>query len=96
MDFNWKDVPFDIGVSQLTEVQVEESFEDPFAVKLLPEEEAFGSRARFFNLGKTANGTGVISYYQSNGKSVRVIHARPFVEEENYFYLKKLNETLLK
>lgn len=95
MEFNWKDKPFSLDEQRLAEVDVEESFEDPFAVKIMPGDESFSGRARFFNLGKSAKGNGIISCYQTNGKVVRVIHARNFVEDENYFYLKRLNETLM-
>jgi uncharacterized DUF497 family protein len=95
MEFDWKDTPFDLEDSLLSTTDIEESFEDPFAVKLLPDGSGFSTRARYFNLGKSSAGKSVISYYTTNGKTIRVIHARRFVEEENYFYLKQLNETLL-
>lgn len=95
MEFDWSKKAFDLSESQLNESEVEESFEDPFSVKLLPDGSGFSNRARYFNLGKSSSGKSVISYYTTNGKVVRVIHARQFVDDENYFYLKQLNETLL-
>lgn len=95
MDFKWEDQSFDFEDSRLCREAVEESFEDPFSVKLMPDGSAFSVRSRYFNLGKSSKGEGIISCYQANGKVIRVIHARHFVEEENYFYLKKLNEILL-
>ena len=37
--------------SSLTQREIEESFEDPFAVRLLPDSPRFAVQARFFNLG---------------------------------------------
>jgi len=85
--------PFEMSAN-LTEREVEESFEDPFAVKLLPDSARFSVQARFFNLGMSAGGTGVLSVYRTNGKMVRVIHARPFELEEQFFYQRKVNQSL--
>lgn len=85
--------PFEMSAN-LTEREVEESFEDPFAVKLLPDSARFSVQARFFNLGMSAGGTGVLSVYRTNGKMVRVIQARPFELEEQFFYQRKVNQSL--
>jgi uncharacterized DUF497 family protein len=73
---------------------IEESFEDPFAVRLMPDSRRFASQARFFNLGKSAGGKGVISFYRTNGKMIRVLLARPFTAEEQFFYERKVNQML--
>jgi uncharacterized DUF497 family protein len=78
----------------LTRQEVEESFEDPFAVRLLPDTPRFSVQARFFNVGMSASGVGVFSVYRTNGKQVRVIHARPLEPEERFFYQRKLDQTL--
>jgi hypothetical protein len=78
----------------VTAQSIEESFEDPFAVKLLPDGSRFSVQARFFNLGMTPDGLGVFSLYRTNGKQVRVIHARAFETEEYFFYQRKLNQSL--
>ena len=93
MEFDWNNPPFELN-SSLTQRDIEESFEDPFAVRLLPDSPRFSVQARYFNLGKAANGTGLFSVYRTNGKQVRVIYARPFVAEEQFFYQRKLNQTL--
>lgn len=93
MEFDWNNSPFEPNGS-LTQREVEESFEDPFAIKLLPDSPRFSVQARFFNLGRSANGAGVFSVYRTNGKQVRVILARPFDPEEQFFYQRKLNQTL--
>jgi uncharacterized protein len=93
MEFDWNNLPFDWD-SSLTPQDVEESFEDPFAVKLLPDTSRFSVQARFFNLGRSANGIGIFSVYRTNGKQVRVILARQFDPEEQFFYQRKLNQAL--
>lgn len=93
MEFDWNNTPFEWDGS-LTPRDVEESFEDPFAVRLLPDSSRFAAQARFFNLGKSASGLGIFSVYRTNGKQIRVIYARIFVQEEQFFYQRKLNKTL--
>jgi len=93
MEFDWNNLPFDVE-SSLTQREIEESFEDPFAVKLLPDSARFAVQARFFNLGLSASGTGVFTIYRTNGKQVRVIYARPFQPEERFFYQRKMDQTL--
>lgn len=93
MEFDWNNPPFALD-SSLSQREIEESFEDPFAVKLLPDSPRFAVQARYFNLGMTASGTGVFSIYRTNGKSVRIIHARLFQPEERFFYQRKMDQTL--
>jgi hypothetical protein len=78
----------------LTQREIEESFEDPFVVRLMPDTPRFGVQARFFNLGMSAAGIGVYSVYRTNGKQVRVLLARPFEPEERFFYQRKMDQTL--
>ena len=93
MEFDWNSSPFEWD-SSLTPRDVEESFEDPFAIRLLPDSPRFSAQARYFNLGRSASGIGVFSVYRTNGKQIRVILSRPFVPEEQFFYQRKLNQML--
>ena len=93
MEFDWNSPPFSVDGS-LTQREIEESFEDPFAVRLLPDSPRFSVQARVFNLGMSAGGVGVFSVYRTNGKQVRVIHARAMEPEERFFYQRKLDQTL--
>jgi len=88
MEFDWYNPQFE-WTESLTVQDVEESFEDPFAVRLLPDSSRFSVQARFFNLGKSVRGTGVFSVYRTNGKQLRVIYARPFEPEEHFFYQRR-------
>ncbi len=93
MEFDWNNTPFDLG--SLTHQEIEESFEDAFAVRLLPDSPRFGVQARFFNLGLSAGGIGIFSVYRTNGRQTRVLFARPFETEERFFYQRKMEQTLL-
>jgi len=93
MEFDWNNPPFNLN-SSLTLREIEESFEDPFAVRVLPDSARFSVQARFFNLGMSAGGTGIFSVYRTNGKQVRIIHARQFQPEERFFYQRKMDQTL--
>ena len=92
MEFDWNNTPFELG--SLNQREVEESFEDPCAVRLMPDTPRFGVQARFFNLGMSAGGVGIYSVYRTNGRLVRVILARPFEPEERFFYQRKMDQTL--
>ena len=92
MEFDWKNLPFD--ASSLTQREIEESFEDPFAVKLLPDSPRFTVQARFFNLGMSVGGVGIFSVYRTNGKQIRVVFARAFEPEERFFYQRRMDQTL--
>jgi hypothetical protein len=89
MEFDWNNQPFDLD-SSLTQREIEESFEDPFAVRLLPDSSRFGVQARFFNLGMSAGGIGIFSVYRTNGKLVRVL-ARPAVRAGRAVFLPAQN-----
>ena len=93
MEFDWNNPPFNLD-SSLTLQEIEESFEDPFAVRLLPDSPRFSVQARFFNLGVAAGGAGIFSVYRTNGKQIRIIFARPFEPEERFFYQKKVDHML--
>jgi uncharacterized DUF497 family protein len=93
MDFDWNTPPFNLS-SMLSIAEIEESFEDPFAIQLMPDSTRFNAQARYFNLGMSARGHGVFSVYRTNGKQTRVIFARPFEPEERFFYERKMNQSL--
>ena len=93
MEFDWNNPPFELDGS-LTQREIEESFEDPFAIRLLPDSPRFGVQARFFNLGMSAGGIGICSVYRTNGRVARVLHALVFEPEERFFYQRKLDHTL--
>jgi hypothetical protein len=93
MEFNWDNTPFEPN-NFLSRKDIEESFEDPFAVRLMPDSPRFGAKARYFNLGVSAGGSGVFSVYHTNGKQIRVLYARHFQPEEKFFYERKMERNL--
>jgi hypothetical protein len=93
MEFDWNNPPFELDGS-LTQREIEESFEDAFAVRLLPDSPRFSVQARFFNLGLSAGGIGVFSVYRTNGRLIRVLYSRVFEPEERFFYQRKMDQTL--
>ena len=93
MEFDWSNPPFEMS-NFLTQKDIEESFEDPFAVRLMPDSPRFGAQSRYFNLGMSASGSGVFSVYHTNGKRIRVLHARHFQPEEKFFYERKMEQNL--
>jgi uncharacterized protein len=92
MDFDWIDVSFDL--TTVTPRDIEETFEDPFSLKLLPDAHEDASTARYYNLGKALTGRGVFSVFWTDGKRYRIIFARPMTQVENDFYERKKNEDL--
>ena len=92
MEFDWIDSSFD--VKALLPREIEESFEDPFSVRLVPDAKPFTAQARYFSLGRTLSGKGIFCIYRSNGNQTRVICARPFTDEENHLYERKKQENV--
>ena len=91
MEFDWLDAPFDLH--KLSPKEIEESFEDPFSLRLMPEVEIAGAgHARYFNLGKSVDGRGVFTIFWSDGKRIRCIQAREMTPEEESFFERKTLE----
>jgi len=88
MEFDWGSCDFQ-PEGNLKMKDVEESFEDPFAVRLLPDAARFAQQARYFNLGRATKGAGVFTVYRTNGKQLQIILARTFEPEEGFFYEKQ-------
>ena len=91
MDFDWLDAPFDLR--KISPKEIEESFEDPFSLRLLPDESATASSdARYFNLGKSLSSRGIFSVFWTDGKKYRVILSRQMTPVELTFYDRKNSE----
>ena len=90
MEFDWLDVPFDLH--KIAPKEIEESFEDPFSFRLLPESSNERGDARYFNLGKAVGEKKIFSVFWTDGKKYRVILAREMTSEEAGFYDRKSSE----
>jgi hypothetical protein len=42
----------------------------------------------------SAGGVGIFSVYRTNGRLIRVLHARVFEPQERFFYQRKMDQTL--
>ena len=90
MEFDWLDAPFDLR--KITPKEIEESFEDPFSLRLMPETVEDNEKARYFNLGKSVGDRGIFTVFWTDGKRYRAIHARELTPEEATFYERKNSE----
>lgn len=92
MEFDWIDCHFDL--KKVTPGEIEEAFEDPFSVRLLPEFASGEKDTRFFALGKTLASRYLFSVFWTDGKRYRVILSRDMTDEEQGFYERKNAEWL--
>jgi uncharacterized protein len=90
MDFDWLDAPFDLR--KISPKEIEESFEDPFSLRLLPDNDSTADNARYYNLGKSISNNGIFSVFWTDGKKYRVILSRLMTPEELNFYERKNSE----
>jgi uncharacterized DUF497 family protein len=91
MEFDWLDAPFDLH--KVAPKEIEETFEDPFGLRLMPDVEIAGpGHVRYFNLGKCLSGRGIFSIFWTDGKKFRCISARDMTPEELSFYERKNQE----
>jgi uncharacterized DUF497 family protein len=90
MDFDWLGASFPLA--GLSPRDIEESLEDPFSLKLLPEDQADGSQARYYNLGKSLDGRAVFSVFWTDGKRYRIVFARNMTASEHEFFERKKME----
>ncbi len=87
MDFDWIDVPFELR--KIAPKEIEESFEDPFSIRLFPENAEAPEHARYFNLGRSVSERGIFTLFWTDGKRYRAICAREMTAEELSFYERK-------
>ncbi len=92
MEFDWSNPPFRLEGISIKEI--EESFEDPFAIRLLPED--LSSQAvRYCVLGKSISNQCIFSVFRTDGKIYRVIASRVAAPDEMHFYDRKNGEANL-
>lgn len=89
MEFDWIDAPFELKT--ILPKEIEESFEDPFSLRILPDT-IHPTEARYFNLGKSMPGRPIFSVFWTDGKAYRVIFSRDMTPEEVHFYERKNSE----
>lgn len=87
MEFDWLDVPYEL--KEVSQREIEEAFEDPFAIRLLPDDDGESREARYFCLGKSMQNRPLFSIFWTDGKNYRVIRTRDMTEDEVAFYERK-------
>ena len=91
MEFDWTDNPF--SPEEISLKEIEETFEDPFSIRIMPELDAIeGHEARYFILGRAISNRAVFSVFWTDGKRYRVIFSRLMTPEEETFYDRKNSE----
>lgn len=92
MEFDWNGSPAANG--PLATKDVEESFEDPFSIRIMPDgDERPAGETRYYILGKSVGGTPIFSVFWTDGKRYRVIVSREMTDAENAFYERKNSES---
>ncbi len=93
MDFDWLDVSFDL--KSIQPMEIEQSFEDPFSLRFLPDLPPEHGESRYFSLGRSAAGRSIFSVFWTDGKQYRIVLARDMTREEEQFYERKNSEMWL-
>lgn len=88
MEFDWTHSAG--AASDIPAKEVEESFEDPFSIRIMPEIDQLGGReARYFILGRSISNRAIFSVFWTDGKRYRVVFSRAMTAEEESFYDRK-------
>ncbi|MBT8037361.1 MAG: BrnT family toxin [Verrucomicrobiae bacterium] len=72
--------------------ELEEIFEDPFAIRFLPDTDRADGESRFYTLGRTVQDRYLFLAFSTNGKVARVAAARDMTESETRFYQRNYGE----
>ena len=92
MEFDWTESSF--APEEISLKEIEETFEDPFSIRIMPEVDAIeGHEARYFILGRAISNRAIFSVFWTDGKRYRVIFSRLMTPEEETFYDRKNSET---
>ncbi len=92
MEFDWLDVSFDL--SKVTPKEIEESFEDPFAIRLIPDGRYGEGEVRYVCLGRSVGNRPLFSVFWTDGKRYRVIVSRQMTKNEESFYDRRYAQAL--
>ena len=90
MDLDLIDVQFDLR--NIKPRELEEAFEDPFAVRFLPDNERSDGASRYYALGRTVANRYLFFAFGTDGKIARVTAAREMADTERKFYDRKYAE----
>ncbi len=91
MDFDWQ-IPGE-DFFGIPHKEIEEAFEDPFSVRMLPDESNTGA-TRYYLLGRSIGGRYLFCVFWTDGKNYRIVAARNMTQDEQVFYDRKNAESL--
>jgi len=90
MELDLTDSP--INLKATTPHELEEIFEDPFAIRFLPDADRSDGESRFYTLGRTVQDRHLFLSFSTDGKNARVFAARDMTESEMRFYQRNYGE----
>lgn len=90
MELDFTDSPID--PKTITPRELEEIFEDPFAVRFLPDTERPDGEARYYMLGRTVHDRHLFVAFWTDGKNARILAAREMTGGELRFYQRSYGE----
>lgn len=90
MELDFTDVPFD--TKAIKPHEIEEIFEDPFSIRLLPDVDREDGEVRYYLLGRTIGNRSLFLSFWGDGKKARVCAAREMAPDESAYYDRKLAE----
>ncbi len=90
MELDFTDSALDLKAT--TPLELEEIFEDPFAIRFLPDADRADGESRFYILGRTVQDRHLFLAFSTNGKVARVAAAREMTDGELRFYQRNYGE----
>ncbi|MEJ6571951.1 MAG: BrnT family toxin [Akkermansiaceae bacterium] len=90
MELELTDSPIDLKATMPREL--EEIFEDPFAIRLLPDADRADGESRFYMLGRTVQDRHLFLSFSTDGKKASVYAAREMTDGELRFYQRSYGE----
>lgn len=92
MDLDFANSPF--TDDQVKSGEIEEAFEDPFALRLIPDSDRDDGQTRFYLLGKTVSNRPLFIVFWTNGKQARIFAAREATSDEISYYERHAAENI--
>ncbi|BCX49532.1 hypothetical protein HAHE_34400 [Haloferula helveola] len=90
MELDLIDVYFDL--KDIKPRELEETLEDPFAIRFIPDSDSSDAESRFYAIGRTVADRLLFLCFWTDGKTARIIAAREATEAEQRFYERKYAE----
>lgn len=90
MEINLIDTAFDL--KSFNPGELAEVFEDPFAIRFLPDNERSDGASRYYILGRTVGDRYLFLVFSTDGKIARVITVRDMSASERRFYDRNYNQ----